>query len=245
MAFLEVLVVSALLAAIMMSLTYGVYAFANASLPMEASLRGGYAKAATLYNALDRDFANADKVILLSGQKTTKGGVPWTSSANFDFSTVSPSTIAGGITNAAGLSALLLANGFAVTAAPKFYEVYFLSGNSILSVLTIESIASDTHLLYKRYTRSAGEVNVFDFTDTVNLPSFVAADYQNSAKALAYTTSVSTTPYLDTLTIRIPNIRKMKSSTSTSTNATVKVIASADLQDQIYYEPLELTRAIP
>lgn len=245
MAFLEVLVVSTLIAAIMMSLTYGVYAFANASLPMEAAMRGGYAKASALHSSLDRDFANADKVLLLSGQRATKSGVnPWETPANFDFSTVSAATIPGGI-SASTFVAFLQQNLFTITATPGSFEVYFLSGNSILSVLTIAASALDTRVEYNRYTRSAGLVNSFTFTDTVNLPSFVIADYQNASRPLAYTNRVSTTPFLDTLTIRIPNIRKMKSSTSTSTNATITVISSANLQDQIYYEPLELTRALP
>ena len=265
MAFLEVIVVSTLVAAIMMAVTYAIYTLANASLISETAVRGGYAQASALYSSLDRDFASADKVFFIPGRQTKLGGsIPWDGTGatnNFElYGTVPVDNVT--YTNSFLTSTNNVSGGagrtmpFTLSPLTNYYEVHFLSGSSIKSVLAV--LYTTNSVSYNRYTVKGGLVNQLYFYDTEpnNIPVFLTKNYANLTQNLV---STNTTNGLTTMSIRIPNIRKLHNysvGVTSSTNAywgtdtnsiknTMPLPGTGDLLDSNYNEPLEIQRILP
>lgn len=159
-AFLEILMVAAAISGIILSVTLGINALANSSLSAESAVRGSYAHAIALMGALDRDFSEADQVLLVEGRTVTKGTTnnPWTNSTNFR----APEFVPGaGYTadNAAYRTALTNTNSapIGLTNSTTQKEIHFLKGGNIISVLTYNWQAGATNTAtFSRYSPNTG-----------------------------------------------------------------------------------------
>ena len=211
-AFLEVLLVSTVIAGIVISVTLGVNALATSSLTGEAGVRGSYAAGSALLSSLDKDFAEADRAILVPGKVIVKanGGIPWTNSANFTVQTnFTPSTsyiednnnYTSAITNSS--------SPLTITNSANQVEIHLLKGGNILSVLTYQWIAGGTNsATFQRYTRS-GLMNDF----AIVYPSLNSPSYLVVSNLVAQYPFATTTMNRGYFTVEVPNPRDLATST--------------------------------
>jgi len=162
-AFLEVLLVSSIIAGVIISVTLGLHALGQNSIAGEAGIRSAYVQTAALMTSLEKDFAYADQVIVLKDKKVELAtpptapavNTPWTNAGYFN----APASFAQKSTPSAtndNYSQALDANpAIVVTATPNAHsELHFLKAGKIIAVLTVSdnTTGAERSLIFTRYT---------------------------------------------------------------------------------------------